>query len=367
MNCSKKGKSYEIPNPLVASDRLTSTDSLLKQFKENFSSSSPEIGSKTECSNRKENQDACFSLVLSPGIVCAAVFDGHGKQGKLAAELSAKIMLAKIKITITKDFMEKMLILISKELTDLFAQVQKELRDVEIDGKIINLKWSGCTATVVFLHKFRGIIANVGDSECMIFSKTDDKVTHKVLTKQHRADVHDEKKRVESSQGKVINGRIYYKDIKMPGLMISRTMGDFGAHIDLGVSCEPFVNEFKLNRKDLAMVLASDGLWDFVSLTEAGSILKTCRSPQEASEKLVKLSIANQDCVKCDNTTAVVIFLEDELMRKARFALFSPRQSATLIFPSDETHTTRKSDKKEEDTEEVVQAEETGVKFCSLS
>lgn len=52
----------------------------------------------------------------------------------------------------------------------------------------------------------------------------------------------------------------------VPGLAMSRSLGDAVAHT-AGVSSEPdFVEyEFSCGREDLILVMASDGLWEFMS------------------------------------------------------------------------------------------------------
>ncbi|RYY71429.1 hypothetical protein EON63_21725, partial [archaeon] len=52
----------------------------------------------------------------------------------------------------------------------------------------------------------------------------------------------------------------------VPGLAMSRSLGDAVAHT-AGVSSEPeFVEyEFSQGREDLILVMASDGLWEFMS------------------------------------------------------------------------------------------------------
>ena len=48
-------------------------------------------------------------------------------------------------------------------------------------------------------------------------------------------------------------------------ILFTRSVGDHDAHLHLGVSAEPEMNEHKLNGKEKFLVLASDGIWDYIS------------------------------------------------------------------------------------------------------
>jgi serine/threonine protein phosphatase PrpC len=50
----------------------------------------------------------------------------------------------------------------------------------------------------------------------------------------------------------------------MPGLAMTRSFGDRVAH-SVGVSAEPETLEFTLGANDKYMVIASDGVWEFLS------------------------------------------------------------------------------------------------------
>lgn len=53
-------------------------------------------------------------------------------------------------------------------------------------------------------------------------------------------------------------------DQDLPGLAMSRSLGDRVAH-SVGVSSVPEVKEFYLSRDDKFIVIASDGVWEFLS------------------------------------------------------------------------------------------------------
>ena len=53
---------------------------------------------------------------------------------------------------------------------------------------------------------------------------------------------------------------------------MSRSMGDRVAH-SVGVSAEPDVTEFTLTVNDKFMVIASDGVWEFLSNQDVAEIV----------------------------------------------------------------------------------------------
>ena len=55
----------------------------------------------------------------------------------------------------------------------------------------------------------------------------------------------------------------------MPGLAMSRSIGDFVAH-SVGVSPNPEVIKFELQPDDKFIVIASDGVWEFLTNEEIG-------------------------------------------------------------------------------------------------
>ena len=82
----------------------------------------------------------------------------------------------------------------------------------------------------------------------------------------------DEKKRIIEKGGEVsdkITGapRVYRKNDEVPGLAVSRSIGDIVAH-EVGVSCEPEIFEKELDSDDHFIVIGSDGVWDAMSSCE---------------------------------------------------------------------------------------------------
>lgn len=89
-------------------------------------------------------------------------------------------------------------------------------------------------------------------------------------------------------------------------------LGDAIAHT-AGVSSEPeyFDYEFSKGREDLILVMASDGLWEFMSDQEVMDIASNTTEPRFAVDRLI--SESNERWMKeeqvIDDTTVCVAFL----------------------------------------------------------
>ena len=67
--------------------------------------------------------------------------------------------------------------------------------------------------------------------------------------------------------------RVWLKDEDVPGLAMSRSFGDDIAHT-IGVICEPEIIEIDFNEEDKFIILASDGIWEFMSNQEVVDVVK---------------------------------------------------------------------------------------------
>lgn len=84
--------------------------------------------------------------------------------------------------------------------------------------------------------------------------------------------------------------RVWLKNEEMPGLAMTRSMGDGVAH-SVGVSAEPETFEFLLGVNDKFVVIASDGVWEFLSNEDVAQIVLPYfgqNAPEAAANALVK-------------------------------------------------------------------------------
>ena len=103
---------------------------------------------------------------------------------------------------------------------------------------------------------------------------------------------------------------------------MSRSMGDRVAQ-SVGVTAEPEVKEFLLSLNDKFLVIASDGVWEFLSNEEVAAIVLPYyeqNAPEAAANALVKASYKRwkQEEEVIDDITVVIIFLEVAMAYQGR-------------------------------------------------
>ncbi|CAK9251403.1 unnamed protein product, partial [Sphagnum jensenii] len=148
----------------------------------------------------------------------------------------------------------------------------------------IETDFSGTTFTCAVIRDNKCLLCNIGDSRTSLAYRNEKGVHAVNLTIDHKPDLPEEKKRIEAKGGRVfaveyddgVDGpsRVWLGHMDVPGLAMSRSLGDAVAH-SAGVSSEPefFEHEFNQNnREDLVLVMASDGLWEFMSDQEVMEI-----------------------------------------------------------------------------------------------
>lgn len=144
------------------------------------------------------------------------------------------------------------------------------------------------------------------------------------LTIDHKLDLHKEKERIIQQGGRVAplvdeQGnpcgplRVWLRTEDVPGLAMSRSLGDSLA-ASVGVICEPEIRINKLSPLDKCLLLATDGLFEFINNQEIINIIKPfieLNQPQNACNALVQHArnrwIQEEDAI--DDITAVVLML----------------------------------------------------------
>lgn len=97
-----------------------------------------------------------------------------------------------------------------------------------------------------------------------------------------------------------------------PGLAMSRVIGHTGVNA-IGVIPEPDVQSFTITTDDRCLIIASDGIWDFVDEDEAVDMVRESAPDAEAACRML-VETASQRWIEDDPTyrddiSAVVIYL----------------------------------------------------------
>merc|ERR1712100_883114 len=109
--------------------------------------------------------------------------------------------------------------------------------------------------------------------------------------------------------------RVWLKHEDVPGLAMTRSFGDGVAH-SVGVNSEPEILELDLGKDDKFIILASDGVWEFLSNEEVANIVAPffeVKNAEKAAEALVRESYLRwkrEEEGIVDDITCVICFLD---------------------------------------------------------
>ena len=196
------------------------------------------------------------------------------------------------------------------------------LRNRNIDS---TLSGSTCVSAIYTPEKL--IIANIGDSR-IVLGKLDKngRWIAENLSRDHKPTCPDEADRIKSKGGRIRQMkdddgtfigpmRVYMKDRDMPGLAMTRSFGDSFA-ATAGTVSIPEITEHVFNEEDKFIVLASDGLYEFIDSDEVVDIVKGYYIKEDivgCCEYLYKESCRRwlreeEDTI--DDITIIIVFFE---------------------------------------------------------
>lgn len=238
-----------------------------------------QIYSKTDKGRvRAINQDACRTGILSDSVGFAIVCDGMG--GANAGDVASGTAVNAITDYITNSYRGTM------ELPDLEKMAKNALESANIqlyDMALNSPEYAGMgtTADLVILSGKTAVIAHVGDSRVYLVNDT---VTQ--LTKDHSV-----------VQSLIESGKITPEDAKFHPRknVITRAVGsEETVAVDLASP--------ELNEGDI-LLLCTDGLTNYVELTDIASVLKT-NDLSKATDLLIQKANENGGG---DNITVVAV------------------------------------------------------------
>lgn len=281
-----------------------------------------------------------------------AIFDGHG--GVEASNFAKKHLLAEI----TKyDYFW------NNDDNDVMQAIKLGFLDThklmakELDNWPKTLSGfpstSGTTASIAIIKYSKLYIGHVGDSGVALGFQGDHSDIHALmLTKDHKPECPEERKRIEECGGEVVSkagvqrvvwnrpklshkGPIRRSTVtdKIPFLAVARSLGDLwsfnSAHGDFIISPLPDVSVHSLLPKnDKCLILGSDGLWNMLTPLEAVMVVvenerkfdqlvvNDIFSPltywNNPAEHLVNYALQkwNERMLKADNTTCVIVMID---------------------------------------------------------
>lgn len=202
-----------------------------------------------------------------------AVMDGHGEFGHLVAQF------VKEKLPVHLEQQPNLVSDTPAAMTNAVKRVVDELAETHI-----NVAFSGTTLVFAVKNRDKLFVGNVGDSRCVLCRKHGDgKLEAIPLTIDQKPDNPDEKARILRAGGRVepLPGppgedcgpnRVWLAEVDVPGLAMSRSIGDEVSQ-SVGVISVPEVKEHSITKEDMFIVLASDGVWEFIQNEDACSLV----------------------------------------------------------------------------------------------
>ena len=281
---------------------------------------------KSEDGFTKVNQDSFLVLqseynLKDFNIFC--VMDGHGNNGHLVSRYLMKYINLFFKNNKKMNASNQNEDSIYQRLKKSDYHILRRLfrhaeRDLHKKSKI-DANFSGTTCVMVAQIGDRFICANIGDSRAIMI-KTGNEIVP--LSIDQKPDDPEESKRIVQNGGEISqyeeNGeksgpyRIWKKGEVYPGIAMSRSVGDFIA-TSLGVVPEAKFIEEKIDQDCKFIVVASDGIWEFLDNKRVGEIVMPYYKnddPDGACKALIKEATEwwNKEDIVVDDITVVVVF-----------------------------------------------------------
>ena len=281
----------------------------LVQLNQNFSGTTLSF-SLTACVLPGQDPRMLVNKDCQDGVLCAehantillALFDGHGKDGQKVANFCCAFM-KEFFITLHDEFQDDP----SQAIENIIVECDKKLRSL---GNQIDSMLSGTTAVVAFITHEGIHIGSVGDSRAILGTIPNNNTVVEsapasinpyvrkvepvrqlkpvVLTVDQKPNHDVELSRIEKCGGKVQQltddygnkvgpFRVWQKNGILPGLAMSRSIGD-GVAKEIGVIATPIYYFFPhVFFRDQFLVIASDGVWDVMENIEVINFVERFR------------------------------------------------------------------------------------------
>jgi len=280
----------------------------------------------------KNNQDS-FKIVESfggnPETILLGVFDGHGSDGDSCSYFVRDHIEEHLKATMKKypdDF--------ERAYKEAFVNVNNQMHEQDFDDSM-----SGTTAITAFFNNTEVFVANIGDSRAIIGEKKGKRVLAYSLSIDQTPYRQDERERVKQAGAVIMscdqlegiveyhenwnvalgdeldNGgdppRVWAPGKSFPGCAFTRSIGDAVAE-GIGVFAEPELLCKEITPDDQFVVVASDGVWEFLTNQSVAEMILKFTEPLDACRAVVAEAyrLWLQYEVRTDDITMIVAFID---------------------------------------------------------
>lgn len=284
----------------------------------------------------KANQDSyliCENVLGDPTTNLFGVFDGHGETGDhcsfYAADKLPEAFVVEMKKYGGLGCVE------SEKFTDIYTRAFLNT-NFDLHGSNIDDSLSGTTAITVFQKGDKLYVANVGDSRAVIASEVGGELKASPLSSDQTPYRKDERDRLKKAGAKImtmdqIEGyepihenygtglgdeidqgsdppRVWDASLEKPGCAFSRSIGD-AVGKSVGVTAEPELLEWSITPDDRFAVIASDGVFEFITSQGVVDMISKYDNILEAAKHVVaesyRLWLTYDD--RTDDITIIII------------------------------------------------------------
>ena len=248
----------------------------------------------------KSCQD-CFGFLSKANILLSILFDGHGNEGRRVSLFCRDFMLSYFSHNAEDFEMDP-----SSSIFEMTDQC-----DTSLSASGIECNLSGTTAVILVVNSFGMHVASLGDSRAVLASLPNDntlappasseripfrrpvlptRILSAIALTVDQTPNHDEElqriqaaggvvEKLTDEQGRPIGPyRVWKTNGSLPGLAMSRSLGDRTAH-EIGVISTPIFNNFHLFPGfDSFIVMGSDGVWDVMENYEVVNFVEKFRN-----------------------------------------------------------------------------------------
>jgi serine/threonine protein phosphatase PrpC len=241
-----------------------------------------------------------YGMVEVDGCPWFLILDGHGPHGHDCAQFCLE--------ELPRSFDEAQGS-VEERLVEASVKTNRALHKSQVESRD-----SGTTCVSLLVEDGLLYCSNVGDSRCILGRREGNSIKAIALSKDQTLYRQDERQRIEQCGGRILSigqiegsvpmdhvwkcdlgseidsdgdpPRLWRKDAYEPGTAFSRSLGDFTAQ-ELGCSSTPEVQQHVIDASDVCCVLATDGVWEFLTSQEVIDICVSCSSPKEACYRIV--------------------------------------------------------------------------------
>ncbi|KAJ9700176.1 hypothetical protein PVL29_005817 [Vitis rotundifolia] len=277
----------------------------------------------------KENQDSYIiktQIQGNPNVHFFGVFDGHGQFGAQCSNF-VKDRLVEV-LSNDPTLLDDPV----KVYNSAFLVTNSELHNSEIDDSM-----SGTTAITVLLIGNTLFVANVGDSRAVIAVKEGNRIIAEDLSYDQTPFRKDEYDRVKLCGARVLSvdqveglkdpdiqtwgdeetegsdpPRLWVQNGMYPGTAFTRSVGD-GTAEKIGVIAVPEVSMMELASNHLFFVVASDGVFEFLSSQTVVEMVARYPDPRDACAAIAgesyKLWLEHEN--RTDDITIIIVHIRD--------------------------------------------------------